>query len=49
MKCQILYDITFMWNLKNNISECIYKTEKGSQITENKLVPKGRGKGGRTN
>ena len=24
---QILYDTTYMWNLKNNINECICKTE----------------------
>ena len=27
---QILYDITYMWNLKNNTSELIYKTETDS-------------------
>ena len=31
---QVLYDITYMWNLKN---ESIYKTETDSQ-TENKLM-----------
>ena len=30
-KRQILYDITYMWNLKNNISEYIHKTETDSQ------------------
>ena len=25
------YDITYMWNLKNNINESIYKTETDSQ------------------
>ena len=29
---QILYDITYMWNLKNNTTECICKTETDSQI-----------------
>ena len=24
---QILHDITYIWNLKNNINELIYKTE----------------------
>ena len=29
---QILYDITYMWNLKNNTDESIYKTETDSQL-----------------
>ena len=28
---QILYDITYMWNLKNNTNEFIYKTETDPQ------------------
>ena len=28
---QILYDITYTWNLKNNTNESIYKTETDSQ------------------
>ena len=28
---QILYDITYMWNLKYNTNELIYKTETDSQ------------------
>ena len=28
---QILYDITYMWNLKNNTNGSIYKTETDSQ------------------
>ena len=28
---QILYDITYTWNLKNNTTESIYKTETDSQ------------------
>ena len=28
---QILYDITYMWNLENNTNESIYKTETDSQ------------------
>ena len=28
---QILYDITYMWNIKNNTNELIYKTETDSQ------------------
>ena len=27
----IVYDITHMWNLKNNTNKLIYKTEKDSQ------------------
>ena len=29
---QILYDITYMWNLKNTTNESIYKTEIDSHI-----------------
>ena len=28
---QKLFDITYMWNLKNNTNESIYKTETDSQ------------------
>ena len=28
---QIPYDITYMWNLKNNTNELVYKTETDSQ------------------
>ena len=28
---QIIYDITFMWNLKNNTNKFTYKTETDSQ------------------
>ena len=28
---QILYEITYMWILKYNTNECIYKTETDSQ------------------
>ena len=35
---QILYDITYMWNLKNNTDEFIYKIETDSQGIENKLM-----------
>ena len=28
---QILYDITYMWNLKNSTNELIYKTETDLQ------------------
>ena len=30
-KRQISYDITYMWNLKNDTNEPIYKTETDSQ------------------
>ena len=29
---QILYDITYTWNSKNNPHECIHKTETDSQM-----------------
>ena len=28
---QMLHDITYMWNLKNNTNKLIYKTERDSQ------------------
>ena len=28
---QMLYDITYMWDLKNNTNESVYKTETDSQ------------------
>ena len=34
---QILYDITYLWNLKQDTNELIYQTETGSPI-ENKLI-----------
>ena len=34
---QILHDITYMWDLKYDISELIYKTETDSDI-ENKVM-----------
>ena len=34
---QILYDITYVWNIKNNTNGSMYKTEVESQ-TENKLM-----------
>ena len=32
---QILYDITYMWNLNNNTHECMCKTATDSQKTTN--------------
>ena len=44
-KRQILYAITYMWNLKNNANECACKTETDSQIKKSNLwLPKGIGK-----
>ena len=43
---EILYDITYMWNLKNDTNESIYKTEKDSQRQKTKLrLPNGKGVG----
>ena len=43
---QILYDITYMWNLKNNTNESIYKIETDSQTLKTNLwLPKGKGGG----
>ena len=39
---QISYHITYMWNLKNDTDELIYKTETNSQTRKTKL-PKGKG------
>ena len=44
-----IYNITYMWNLKNSTNESIYKTETDSDI-ENKLtVTKGKEGGGGIN
>ena len=44
---QIPYDITYRWNLKNDINEPIYKTETDSQMERiNLRLPKGKGGGG---
>ena len=42
---QISYDITYMWNLKNNTNELIYKTETDSQIQVTGGEREGEGKG----
>ena len=34
---QILYDVTYMWNLKNNTDEPIYKTKTDSWIWKTNL------------
>ena len=39
--------MTYMWNLKNNTKELIYKTETDSQTQKTNLwLPKGKGGGG---
>ena len=41
---QILYDITYVWNLKNNTNESVYKTDTDSQTQKTNLwLPKGSG------
>ena len=42
---QILYDITYMWNLRNNTNESIYKTETDSDIEKKLMVTKGESQG----
>ena len=44
-KGQILYDITYMWNLKYNTNESICETETGSQ-TQRLVVVTGKERGG---
>ena len=39
-KVKEIYDITYMWTLKNNTNESIYKTETDSH-TENKKRDQG--------
>ena len=40
------YGVTWMWNLKYDTNELIYKIETDSQITERRLwLPKGKGGG----
>ena len=47
---QILYDITYLWKLKNNTNELIYTTETDSQAYKTNLwLPTGKGVGGRMN
>ena len=44
-KRQILYDITYMWNLKYGTNEPVYKTETDTDIKNRLMVAKGEGKG----
>ena len=47
---QTPHDITYMWNLKYDTNELIYKTETDSQTWKTKLwLPKGKGSGGGIN
>ena len=45
---QISYDISYMWNIKNNTNELIYKTETDSQTYKTNLWSQ-RGKAGGIN
>ena len=42
---QIIYDITYMWNLNYGTNECIYKTETDSDIEDRLVIVKGKGDG----
>ena len=42
---QIIYDITYMWNLNYGTNECIYKTETDSDIEDRLVIIKGMGDG----
>ena len=44
-KRQIPYDITYMWNLKYDTDELIYKTETDSDMENRPVVAKGAGVG----
>ena len=42
-KRQVSYDITYMWNLKNNTNELVCKTETYSQTKKTNIwLPKGK-------
>ena len=38
---QISYDIIYMWNLKNDTNELIYKTDLGDKLMVTKEARKG--------
>ena len=40
---QIPYDITYMWNLKYDTNEPIYKTERLTDVENSLVVAKGEG------
>ena len=47
---QILYDITYTWNLKNNTDESIYKTKKTHGYEKHTYgLPNSWGRGGGIN
>ena len=43
---QILYDITYMWNLKYDTDELVHKTETDLQRENRLRLPRGRRDGG---
>ena len=43
---QIPCNITYMWNLKYDTNELIYKTETDSQIEQESWLPRGEDDGG---
>ena len=43
----MLYDITYMWNFKNNTNEFINKTETESQTLKKKKLIVTKGENGR--
>ena len=40
---QIPYGVTYMWNLKYDTNQLIYKTETDSDIENKRMVTKGKG------
>jgi len=42
---QIAYDITYIWYLKYDINQLIYKTQTKTVIENKRMVPKGKGVG----
>ena len=46
---KILYDVTYMWNLKNNTTDSIQKLETDSDIKKTNMVMKGERKKSGTN
>ena len=40
---QILYDIAYMWNLKNDTNELIHRTDIDSRHKKQTMVTKGEG------
>ena len=46
---EVLYNITYIWNLKNNTNEYMYKTKIVSQTENKTMVTKGEREGGGIN